>query len=554
MTTTANIAERLRQTAQQLPLQQGVIFPEGRDTQGRVTYTQLTFQQLDRETDRLARGLMQMGVQPWMRMVLMVRPSLEFISLTFALFKAGAVIVLIDPGMGRTNIFNCLTEVDPAGFVAIPIVQAIRIVKGRNYPNAKLNVTVGKRFGWGGPNYQDLLGSDWSPFEIPDCQSTDPAAIIFTSGSTGPPKGVLYEHGMFNAQVDLLRDFYNIQPGEVDLPGFPLFALFNAAMGVTTVVPDMDPTKPALVDPVKFIEAINNQGVTQAFGSPALWNRVGRYCAEESVTIPALKRVLSAGAPVPNHVLQSMTNALECEEGDVFTPYGATECLPVCSISGREVLGETAAKTEQGAGTCVGHPFPKVQVRVIEISNDPIGDIAQAHELPVGEIGEIIVQSPSATRQYFNKPAATTLAKIADGENFWHRMGDVGYFDEQQRLWFCGRKAHIVETAQGQLFTIRCEAIFNSHPHVYRSALVVIGDKPNQQPVIIIEPLPDYFAKSEDQKKKFTQELLDISIANSLTEEITTILFHPSLPVDIRHNVKIFREKLVPWAMKQLLR
>lgn len=554
MTTTANIAERLRQTAQRAPHQQGVIFPEGRDAQGRVAYTQLTFQQLDRETDRLARGFQQMGVKPGMRMVLMVRPSLEFISLTFALFKAGAVIVLIDPGMGRTNIFHCLAEVDPAGFVAIPIVQAIRIMKGRQYPHAKLNVTVGKRFGWKGPNYQELLGKEWRPFEIPDCQPTDPAAIIFTSGSTGPPKGVLYEHGMFNAQVDLLRDFYDIAPGEVDLPGFPLFALFNAAMGVTTVVPDMDPTKPALVDPVKFIEAINNMGVTQAFGSPALWNRVGGYCAEKKIKLPSLKRVLSAGAPVPNPVLQSMTNALECKEGDIFTPYGATECLPVCSISGREVLTETAAKTEQGAGTCVGHAFPNVQVRIIEISNQPIGDITQANELPVGEIGEIIVQSPSATRQYFNKPEATANAKIADANSFWHRMGDVGYFDEQHRLWFCGRKAHIVETKQGRLFTIRCEAIFNGHPHVYRSALVGVGEKPHQQPVIIIEPTSEHFPQSKNQKEKFTKELLEKSKKSRLTENITAILFHHSLPVDIRHNVKIFREKLAPWAAKQLER
>ncbi|MES2792594.1 MAG: AMP-binding protein, partial [Planctomycetota bacterium] len=121
---TVNIAEKLRDSAAAAPYQRAVVFPAGRDAQGRVTYSHLTFQQLDRESDRLARGLQQMGVTPGMRLVLMVRPSLEFIALTFALFKAGAVVVLIDPGMGRTSIFKCLDQVEPQGFIAIPIVQA----------------------------------------------------------------------------------------------------------------------------------------------------------------------------------------------------------------------------------------------------------------------------------------------------------------------------------------------------------------------------------------------------------------------------------------------
>ena len=351
-----NIAQRLSESAAANPYQQAVVFPEGRDRSGRVTYSQMTFRQLDDESDRLAAGLRSMGVEQGTRLVLMVRPSLEFVALTFALFKAGVVVVLIDPGMGRSNIFRCLAEVEPEGFIAIPIVHVIRCVKRKLFPFAKFNVTVGRRWGWGGLTYEGLnaLGEKTvSQFKIAATEANDPAAIIFTSGSTGPPKGVLYEHGMFNAQVDALRDFYQIQPGEVDLPGFPLFALFNAAMGVTTVIPDMDPTRPADVDPRLLIEAILDQGVTQAFGSPALWNRVGRYCEERQVTLPSLRRALSAGAPVPNHVLQRMGKVLSREGADIHTPFGATESLPVCSISGGEVLEQTAAKTRAGAGRAV---------------------------------------------------------------------------------------------------------------------------------------------------------------------------------------------------------
>ncbi len=548
-----NIAQRLTEMARRYPFQRAVVFPAGRDAAGRVMYSHLTFQQLDRESDRLARGLRQMGVFPGTRLVLMVRPSLEFIALTFALFKAGVVIVLIDPGMGRSNIFRCLAEVEPEGFIAIPIVQWIRRLNARRFPKARFNVTVGSRdWPWDKPNYRDLLGGDWSPEPTTSTTATDPAAIIFTSGSTGPPKGVLYEHGMFDAQVDLLRDRYDIRPGEIDLPGFPLFALFNLAMGVTTVIPDMDPTKPAQVDPENIIEAIRDHGVTQAFGSPAIWNRVGRYCEQHQIELPSLKRVLSAGAPVPIHVSERMSKVLTGEEADLHTPYGATESLPVASISATEVLNHTADKSRRGAGTCVGQVFPQIALKIIEVTAGPIASINGIRELPARGVGEIIVQGPATTREYFRKPDATALAKIPDGDGFWHRMGDVGYLDDDGMLWFCGRKAHIVDSKSGRMFTIPCEAIFNEHPHVFRSALVGVGNKPNQRPVIVIEPEAGHFPNNSEERTSFETQLRELASANPLTQNIETILFHPALPVDIRHNVKIFREKLAPWAAQQL--
>ena len=549
-----NIAERLRESARLYPHQKAVVFPAGRDSRGRVTYTHLTFAQLDEESDRLARGLINFGVQPGYRLVLMVRPSLEFIALTFALFKTGAVAVLIDPGMGRSNIFDCLETVEPDGFVAIPMVQAVRAVNRRKFASARLNVTVGgRRWFWGGTTYEELVATSQDGFESARTEATDPAAIIFTSGSTGPPKGVAYEHGMFDAQVELLRDFYEIKPGEVDLPGFPLFALFNSAMGVTTVIPDMDPTKPAQVDPLLILEAIRDQGVTQAFGSPAIWNRIGRHCEITGEKLGSLKRVLSAGAPVPIHVLDRMLKSFEHDDATIHTPYGATESLPVASISGREVLSDTAERSRQGAGTCVGRLFPRVRVRIIEITDGPIEHVSETRELPHGEIGEIIVQAPSTTREYFRRPDATTLAKIADDDGkFWHRMGDVGWFGDDDRLWFCGRKGHIVEAASGRMFTIPCEAIFNEHLQVFRSALVGVGEASAKKPVIIVEPEAGEFPESPIAQQKFRDELLALGQASPLTDSIETVLFHRSLPVDIRHNVKIFREKLAPWAEDQL--
>jgi len=401
-------------------------------------------------------------------------------------------------------------------------------------------------------SYQELVERGTrSNASIPKTHSTDSAAIIFTSGSTGPPKGVHYEHGMFDAQVDLIRDRFDIKPGEVDLPGFPLFALFNLAMQVTTVVPDMNPTRPADVDPEKILTAIRDHGVTQAFGSPAMWNRIGRYCDERNVKLPTLKRILSAGAPVPNHVLKRMTAALP-ESSDLFTPYGATECLPVAAIGGREVLASTADQTAAGAGTCVGRVFDEMSVQIIGVTFDPIASISEARQLANGEIGEIIVRGPVATREYYRRSDATELAKIPDGDEFWHRMGDVGYFDDSGRLWFCGRKAHIVFTQQGPLYSVRCEAIFNQHDKVYRTALVGIGERGRQTPVIVVEAEAGHLPANDADRKNMESELRTLGAANPLTVDIHKILFRETLPVDTRHNVKINREALADWASERL--
>lgn len=548
---TVNVGVRLSEMARQMPDAVAVAMPVGRSAEGRRQYKSITFRELDQDTDRIAAGLRQYGMQPGMRIVLMVRPSIDFITLVFAMFKAGLVTVLIDPGMGRGNLIRCLAESQPEGFIAIPMAHAVRTFFRRRFPQARFHVTVGRRWFWGGTTLDQIRSLAPENFEPPTTTAEDPAAIIFTTGSTGPPKGVLYRHGNFNRQVDELRDHYAIEPGEVDLPGFPLFALFNAAMGVTTVVPDMDPTRPAAVNPKHIVEAIRDWKVTQAFGSPALWNVVGRHCEKKQIKLTTVRRVLSAGAPVPPHILLRMKEAI-APEGDVHTPYGATESLPVATIAASEVLTETASATNVGAGTCVGRRFPGIEWKVIQISDEPIATLAGAEELPPGEIGELIVSGEVVTREYFTRADANALHKIHEGDRVWHRIGDVGYFDEQERFWFCGRKSHRLETPHGPMYTVPCESIINSHPHVYRSALVGIGPRGKQRPVIVVETWPEHRPRGQRQRRQLIEEIKLLAARFEATQVIHDVLLHNSLPVDIRHNAKIFREKLAPWAAKKL--
>jgi olefin beta-lactone synthetase len=547
---TVNVARRLSEMARRMPGAVAIAEPSGWQPDGRRQYRQLSFRELDEDSDRLASGLAQMGAAPGTRLAMFVPPSIDFVSLVFAMFKAGLVPILIDPRMGGRRLLDCLDEVKPDGFVAVPLVHALRAVPGGRFLGSRINVTVGRRWWWGGDTIAGLRRRGRAPVEPTPTAAEDPAAIIFTSGSTGPAKGVLYRHGHFDHQVTEIQEFFGIQPGEIDVPCFPLFGLFNAAMGVTTVIPDMDASRPARVDPKKLVDTINDWQATQSFGSPAVWDRVGRYCEEQNIRLSSLRRVLSAGAPVPLAVLRRMQNCIH-PSGEMHTPYGATEALPVASIGANEVLNETSRRTDAGNGVCVGRRFPGIEWKVIGIVDGPIRSLTDAVELPESEIGELIVRGPVVTDRYVTRVEANELAKIADGDSIWHRMGDVGYLDPQGRFWFCGRLAQRVLTAAGPMYTIPCEAIFNRHPGVRRSALVGIGPRDEQQPTIVVELLSGRVPRGST-RGRIVVELRTLAMSSPLTAAIRDFLIHPSLPVDRRHNVKISREKLAIWAARRI--
>lgn len=545
-----NVALHLPALAARRPHALAVVCPEGRNAAGRVRYVHYTFQQLDRASDRLAHGLRDAGIRRGMRTVLMVKPSLEFFSLTFALFKIGAVPVFVDPGIGIRNLGQCLTEAQPEAFIGIPKAHIARTLFGWARATLHILITVGRRGWWGGRSLADLPGSD-KPFDVVQPPAEEMAAILFTSGSTGVPKGAVYTHGIFTAQVELLRQTYGIEPGEIDLTTFPLFALFGPALGMTAIVPEMDATRPAQADPRKLLTAIEDFGVTNMFGSPALLNRLARFGTQQELWLPTLRRVISAGAPVAARILERFVTALP-PGVQVFTPYGATEALPVCSIGSKEILERTRYATAEGRGVCVGRPVAGMVAQIVPISDDPIptwsADLAQ----PTGTIGEIAVRGPVVTGRYFQRQAATELAKISDPEHggWWHRMGDLGYRDDEGRLWFCGRKAHRVRTASEMLFTIPCEGVFNAHEAVYRTALVGVGPPGEPaRPVLCVELEPGI---PNARRQQIKRELLELGSRHPHTSGIKDILFHLSFPVDIRHNAKINRERLASWARWRL--
>ncbi len=533
-----NIAEKLHEVAGRRGKETALIDPQDRRKQ------RYCFQDLSRNSRDFAARLSAAGISPGDRVMLMVRPSMEFVCLSFALFELGAVVILIDPGMGYRNLLHCIASVRPDVLIGIPKGILFSRIFSTPFRTLHQRICVG-------PSFLGLLGRSLSGFVAANASSPpfvagkgDLAAIIFTTGSTGPPKGVQYTHGIFHAQLKIIRDYYGIGPGEVDQPAFPLFALFSTALGARAVIPDMDPSRPARVDPQKFIRTLQDEQVSYSFGSPAIWNVVSRYCLEQKIVLP-VRKILMAGAPVSGELIERVRQIIP-EDGEIHTPYGATESLPIASISGRELLQECWPLTGEGKGVCVGRSLPEISIAVIPSVDGPLARWQDVELLPEGEIGEIVVKGPVVTRAYDHNEEETRLAKIQDGDSFRHRMGDMGYFDGKGRLWFCGRKAHVVQCKDGPLYTICCEGIFNTHPGVLRSALVGIGKPGAQKPVLLVEK------QVGAETQPLLSELQELAGRHRLTRGITLFLVHPDFPVDIRHNAKIFREKLAQWAAREI--
>lgn len=548
-TSTGNIAASLSFMASRQPQRPAIHCPAGRDAVGAVVYKTMTYAELEREVGLLASGLIAYGVGRGVRTALMVRPSIELFVLMFALFRVGAVPVLIDPGIDRRALKACLDEARPQAFIGVPLAHVGRVLLGWGRGSIKHRITVnGSRLFWGGALYEQIraLGDKHGPVPPAAMAADELAAILFTSGATGVPKGVEYQHRHFLAQIIAIRAAFRIQPGEIDLPTFPPFALFDPALGMTSVIPDMDPTKPGQVDPVRLISTIEKYKVTTLFGSPALVEVLANYGAATGKRLDTVKRVISAGAPVTPKTVQRLRSMLP-EDANIFTPYGATECLPVCAIEGREIMA-LAERTNRGEGICVGKPLPANQVRLVRVTDEPIDAFDSTNEVTAGSIGEIVVLGPTTTEAYFARAAATRLAKIEHEGRIWHRMGDVGHFDAQGRLWYVGRKVHRVETGNGVFYPEVVEGVFNVHPKVRRTALVGVNVHGKAVPGICVE-LADGVSKAD--WKRIRYELRDIGLRNDATNVIRHFWRHPGFPVDIRHNAKIDRIALAKWASKR---
>lgn len=508
----------------------------------------LTYGEILTQTHRFLLGLQACQLTPGMSAAVMTPPSVNFFPFAIALLKFGIIPIILDPAIGLKKVGEILEESQPDIFIGNSLSHALRKIFGWGKKSIKHNLTIVQieRYRVQVTNQVSNFQSPVTNFKLP-LPTSPAAAIIYTSGSTGLPKGAIYTHANLAAQLNLLQNTFGITSDEIDLPAFPLYALIDLLLGVTSVIPDITFPIPAKTDPLKIITAIQKFNVTNMFASPVVLDLLSSFAennpsASRPILLSSLKRIITAGAPAAIPLQQRFRGMLEDSTG-LFGIYGATETLPIAKVESREIFS-LKEKTESGAGICLGKPIEGVTVRIIPITEEPIEEWQDSLAMESNVVGEIAVQSAATTRGYIQREDANRLAKIKLGDKVIHRMGDVGYFDDEGRLWFCGRKSHRVITSDGTLFTEQIENIFNAHPRVFRTALV----EANGEPVLWVE----LKTGAKENKDKIRQELIALAMSHAQASRIRIFLFINKFPTDVRHNSKIIREELSMLARKGL--
>ncbi len=529
-----------------------------------------TFRELSGDVHALAAGLHAHGVQPGDRVACMVTPGRELAVLLYACWRLGAVVVVADAGLGPKGLSRALRSAAPGYLVGIP--RALAAATALRWPgrriaagdppaalrrSANVEVTLDQLIARGyrlidrgpGPlaHGQELIAARRSPRAThePDTVLPPPpaadaeAAIAFTSGSTGPAKGVVYRHRQLEAQRDALRRAYAIGDDDRLVAAFAPFALYGPALGITSMVPDMDVTAPASLTAAALADAVAATEATLVFASPAALTNVARTANElrgdQRTALAGVRTLMSAGAPVPAALLRRL--AAVVPNAAAHTPYGMTECLPVADID-----LTTIEAVGPGNGVCVGHPVPGVEVAISPL--DANGAATGPLVREPGVTGEVCVAAPHVKDRY-DRLAITELTSSRDPG--WHRSGDVGHLDAHGRLWVEGRLAHLITSAAGPVTPVGIEQRVEAIEHVAMAAAVGVGPAGTEQVVVVVATDP---APGARQLAPLT--LVDRVRAAVPEVDIAAVLVVPELPVDIRHQSKIDRARLSREAAEML--
>lgn len=506
-----------------------------------ISYDMCSFRDLRSRVYQYQRGLLALGLTPGKRIIMLLSPGHDFLAFSFAIMACGAVPVFIDPGIGIEKICSCIEDVEASGCIISPKAQLLVLLKRSLFKKMHILVNASRIPLGFGTTLDFFSGFSAASTQISEYPPSATGLIAFTSGATGTPKGVIFSNQMLAAQLEILKDTFGLSGGKADLPLLPIFSLYGSSAGVTSVFYPGDPGRPLDLNPAQLCKVIRDLEIETSFGSPTIWSKIALFAAGQASELKSLKKVFMAGTSVSAKVIEQVKSV--CPQAQIYTPYGATEALPL-TLSPASELSEQNEKSISGMeGIPVGKVLAGIDFKVIRIVEGTIAKLSDIEELAAGEIGELIVSGKNISREYINNPQANARFKIHDSDSIWHRVGDACYLGSDKKIYYCGRVAHsITRLGFPTVYSEPVEIIFNRHPKVRRSALISVGEATSA--AIAVEPYPEFFPDSQAAFNDFVAELKQTAISCSYTAEIKDFFFFHNFPVDARHNAKIFRDQL----------
>jgi olefin beta-lactone synthetase len=507
----------------------------------------VTWSRLAGRVSDLAAGLAACGVRPGQRVAMLVEPSADLTAAVYAVWRAGAVVVVADKGLGVAGMRRALRSAavdhvigSRAGLAAARLMglPGSRILAGRAGRTTLAALGAARTL-------DEVAAVGRSAPAPAECPVDADCAVLFTSGATGPAKGVVYTHRQAAAQLDQVRTTYGLTAGDRFVAAFAPFAILGPGLGIASAVPDVDVTAPGSLTAAGLADAAAAVDATVVFASPAALRRVaataGHPSPRQREALAGIRLLMSAGAPVPASLLRSLRAVLPA--ADPHTPYGMTEVLPVTdvSLSGIEAAGD-------GEGVCVGRPLPGVAVRISPLSPEGCAD-GPLTDRP-GVPGEICVQAAHVKDRY---DALWALERTTSRNPGWHRTGDVGHLDADGRLWIEGRLGHVITTASGPVTPVGIEQRVEALPGVAAAAAVGVGPPGAQVVVLVVVPSGGGPAgrRTGERLRLADPELAD-AVRAVAGVDVAAVLVAARLPVDVRHQSKVDRGEVARRAARFL--
>jgi acyl-CoA synthetase (AMP-forming)/AMP-acid ligase II len=478
----------------------------------------LTFADLERRSAGLAGVLHARGVRAGDAVMVLVPMSGALYVTLAAVFRLGAVVMVVDPASGLEHVQRCCALNPPKALVGSGLAHWLSLLVPalRSVP-----VRVTTRGWFPGSS---AVNAAVPPLEgIAAVTADAPALLTFTSGTTGTPKAALRTHGLLLAQFAALESLLEPIDGDVDLATLPIVALANLGAGVTTVMPDANLRRPARLNPQPILGQIARHRITRTAASPALLERLADHALEREITLPGLTRIFSGGGPVFPRVLYKLYQV--APNARLYSVYGSTEAEPIAHIEYSDMKPDDFDAMRGGHGLLVGKPVPEITLRVVSPQSLSSGVGLEAATLPASEIGEIVVSGAHVLPGYLHG-RGDSETKVRVNGRIWHRTGDAGSLDAQGRLWLAGRVNARISDAHGVIYPFSVECAALEVDGVQRCAFLEFQNKR----LLCVEwdgkPEPDVLLERLDWAH--VDEVRDVK----------------ALPMDSRHNAKVDLKRL----------